>query len=360
MGDKMNKNTQNFIYQYLKWRGDLTFEQDAFNEIDAFIFTQLSYYDFSGLVYNDKVELKTVLKKFYEHNKQGYKLGLILPEHIGEVGKILIKTKRYEHVCVSHFIDKYDKFKKEQFTGLTFHLNDEKIIITYRGTDDTLIGWEENFNMIVSFPVQAQLSAKEYMNMITQSYPNAYYYLCGHSKGGNLAMYAGIYSTPAVQSKIAKIYNFDGPGFEIDDIEFEKYLPIKNKIRTIIPTNSIIGMIFQPLGIVKPVKSSVKPVFQHDGFMWEIDANCFSRGTLSKNSVKFSQELNALVSSMKESDRMSFCNSLEKYIDSLGIKTLTELLSLKTKPIGALKVFTKQDREIFFKFVKILVKYSVI
>ena len=239
-------------------------------------------------------------------------------------------------------------------------LNENLLVIAYKGTDDTLIGWEENFNMIISFPVAAQVSAKEYMDIIAETYPQARYYLTGHSKGGNLAMYAGFYADPLVQNNIVRIYNFDGPGFESDDIDQEKYFRIKNKIKTIVPINSIIGMIFEQLGSFKAVKTSVKPVYQHDGFMWEIDCNKFARTTISKTSSEFSEDLNKLVAQLNEEERRSFCNSLEKYIDELGIKTLTEALSLKTKSIKALKVFTKKDREIFLDFVKILIKNGVI
>lgn len=361
MGDNMNKGTENYIFQYLRWRGDLSFEQDRFNEVDAFIFSQLTYYDYSGIVGKEKLKLKTALKVYYDRNhSRGFKLGLIFPDHMVELGKLIMKTKRYEDIYISDYVDKYDRLKKEQFTGVTFHLNDNLLVVSYKGTDDTLIGWEENFNMIISFPVAAQVSAKEYMDDIAESYPKAHYYLTGHSKGGNLAMYAGFYVNPLIQNKIVRIYNFDGPGFESDDIDQEKYLRIKNKIKTVVPVNSIIGMIFEPLGNLKAVKSPVKPVYQHDGFMWEIECNRFARTPISKSSSQFSIDLNKLVGQLNEEERRSFCNSLEKYIDELGIKTLTEALSLKTKSIKALKVFTKKDREIFFNFVKILIKNGVI
>jgi RecG-like helicase len=198
------------------------------------------------------------------------------------------------------------------------------------------------------------------MDIIAETYPKAHYYLTGHSKGGNLAIYAGFYVEPFVQNKIVRIYNFDGPGFEKDDIDQEKYFRVKNKIKTVVPANSIIGMIFEQLGSFKAVKSLVKPIYQHDGFMWEVDCNRFARTTISKTSSQFSEDLNNLVAQLNEEERRSFCNSLEKYIDELGIKTLTEALSLKTKSIKALKVFTKKDREIFINFVKILIKNGII
>ncbi|MBE6131315.1 MAG: DUF2974 domain-containing protein [Erysipelotrichaceae bacterium] len=361
MGDKMFKIAENNLFQYLKWRGDLSFEQDKFNEIDSFILSQVVYYDYNGLINKEKVLLKTVLKQYYEiNNNRKIKLGLIIPNHMVELGRAILKVKRYDNIYVSDYVDKYDRTNKEQFCAMTFHINDEFIVISYKGTDDTLVGWEEDLNMIVSFPIQAQVSAHKYLEDIFNKYPNAVYDLVGHSKGGNLAMYAGIYANNKIKSLIHRIYNFDGPGFESDDIDVVLYSEVKNKIRTILPCNSIIGMIFNQLGVVKAVKSSVKPIFQHDGFTWEIDGKKFLKTTLSKNSIEFSKSLNELVGKMDEKSRQSFCKSLEKYIDSLGIKTLSELSTIKTKPISSLKVFTKEDKSVFIQFVKILIKHRVI
>lgn len=361
MGDKMTKIAENSVFQYLRWRGDLLFEQDKFNEVDAFILSQLIYYDYHEIVNDEQILLKDALKKYYEiNNHRKIKLGLIFPDHMVELGKAVFKSKRYDDVYVSDFVDKYDRINKEQFCAMTFHINDQYKVIVYKGTDDTLVGWEEDLNMIVSFPIQAQVSALKYLEGVFLKYQNTIYDLVGHSKGGNLAMYAGIYADDVIKNAIHRIYNFDGPGFESDDINIELYSKVKTKIRTILPNNSIIGMIFNQLGVVKAVKSSVKPVFQHDGFTWEIDCNKFQRSTLSKNSLEFSKSLNELVSKMDENSRKSFCDSLEKYIDALGIKTLSEISSLKTKTISSLKVFTKKDRAVFIEFVKILIRSKVI
>ena len=349
------------IYQYLKWRGDLTFEQDKFNEVDSFILTQLIYYSFLGIVDKEKVLLKDALKKFYEiNNSRKFKLGLIIPNHIADLGKTIIKCKRYESIFISDFVDIYDRVKKEQFCAITFHLDEYHKVITFKGTDDTLVGWEEDLNMIISFPIAAQISASNYVEEVVNKYSNAIFELNGHSKGGNLAMYSGIYAPDEIKEKIYRIYNFDGPGFESDDIDVVLYSQMKNKIKTILPCNSVIGMIFNQLGSVKAVKSSFKTIFQHDGFTWEIDGNKFVKSTLSKNSLGFSSDLNVLVSKMDETARLDFCKSVEKYIDSLGIKTLSELSTLKTKPLTSLKVFTKNDRAVFIEFVKILIKHKII
>ena len=361
MKEKEYKIAKDSIYDYLKWRGDLSFEQDKFNEVDSFIFTQLIYYNFEGIVLEEPILLKEALKHYYEtNNSRKFKIGLIIPKHIFDLGKTVIKCKRYANVYVSDFVDIYDRVKKEQFCAITFHLDHYHKVITFQGTDDTLVGWEEDLNMIISFPIAAQISASKYVEEVYNKYSNAIFELNGHSKGGNLAMYSGIYASEEIKNKIYKIYNFDGPGFEACDIDLVLYSKMKNKIKTILPCNSVIGMIFNQLGTVKAVKSTFKTVFQHDGFTWEIDGNKFIRSTLSKNSISFSKDLNELVGKLDEEARLAFCKSVEKYIDSLGIKSLLELSSLKTKPLSSLKIFTKYDRSLFIEFVKILIKNKII
>ncbi len=360
MSEKIKNIAKNSLIEYIKWRGDLSFDQDKFNEIDSFILTQLTYYDYNGLVFDEPIKLKTVLQNFYnQQTNRKIKLGLIVPNHIADLGKLVMKSKRFEDIYISNYVDKYDKIRKEQFCAVTFHINDKFKVISFKGTDDTLIGWEEDFNMIVSFPISAQISALDYFVMVYNKYPNAQFDLCGHSKGGNLAMYAGLYASDIVKYHIHKIYNFDGPGFETDDIDLVLYSQIKNKIKTILPTNSIIGMIFNQLGTVKVVKSSAKPIFQHDGFTWEIDVNKFSKSSLSTNSINFSESLNAFVAKLDENTRKSLCDSLEKCIDKLNIKTLSEITTLKPKSLSALNAFTKNDRIIFLEFIKIVIKSRI-
>lgn len=350
----------NSVFAYLKWRGDLSFEQDPFNEVDGFILSQITFLDFTGIVKEESILLNDALKEYFEKNpREKIKLGLIIPKGIIDLYLLILKTKRYEKIKISDYVEKYDRKRKEQFAALTFHLNNI-LVVAYKGTDDTLVGWEEDFNMIISFPIAAQVSASNYINQIYKKYQHHKYVLVGHSKGGNLAMYAAMYATDDILKNIHLVYNYDGPGFEDIDLDLVLYEKVKNKIRTIIPEHSTIGVIFKQLGKVKAVKSEVKGIFQHDGLSWHVEKNKFVKTTLSKDSINFSKELNEMVASLSEEQRQSFCNSLEKYIELTGVKTLLEYKTSKKKITNALKAFTKEDRVLFFRLLKMCIKYHMI
>lgn len=361
MGDTMTNKIESGTYQYLKWRGDLSFEQDKFNEVDAFVLTQIAYYDFNKIIGKEPIKLKDALKIFYESSaNRKIKLGLILPDDIAEMGKLVLKVKRYENVYLSDYVDKYDNKIKEQFCALCFHLSENYKVVIFKGTDDTLIGWQEDFNMMVSFPIPAQTSALEYTHKLANKYKDATFTYAGHSKGGNLSMYSAIYLPEDIQNRIHLVYNFDGPGFESNNIDVELYSKVKSKIKTILPTHSIIGMIFNQIGVIKTVKSSAKAERQHDGLTWCVEGNRFVRSTLSKNSIEFSKDLNNLVGKLSMEERKSLSESVDKYIVSLDVKTLIEIPSVKMKPVQNLKMFSKKERTIFLEFVKILFKYHIL
>lgn len=351
-------NRYNDIFTYLKWRGDLSFEQDKFNEVDGFIFSQLTFLDLSHIL-REKMLLKDLIKLYFEkHKKEAVKLGLIIPDKIVDLIYNLPKYKRFANVEIVKYQERFDKVRKEQFAAVSFLVNNE-LIVAYKGTDDTLIGWEEDFNMIVSFPIAAQTSALNYLNEVSTMFSERMIRIVGHSKGGNLAMYACIYADDRLQARIKKTYNYDGPGFELNHLNLEQYEKVKNKIKTIIPEHSVIGMIFNQLGKVKVVKSKARGLYQHDGLTWWIEGYQFIKTSQRKESINFAKALNELIALLSEEERTSFCKSLENYIEKSGARTLLDLNNSKKQGIAAAKVFTKQDRAIFMKLIKIAIKNKI-
>ena len=344
------------VFRYLKWRGDLKMEQDSFNDIDSFIVSQLTFLELMIDLTKEPVPLKEALKPYSKQKiEKEINLGVMIPKDCLTLGKTLIKCPRYQNLIISDFVKSYNAQRVEQFCALTLHLNEEVMVLAYQGTDDTLIGWEENFDMIKKFPVPAQNSSLNYLQMISEKYPNKKIYLTGHSKGGNLALYSGIFTTDEIKKRIIKVYNLDGPGFELNRIKEENLENIVDKIVNIYPQNSTVGMIFEHYGKTKIVKSNERGLLQHNGFSWLIDSNKFVKSTLLKNSQKFHDDLNNLVLSMNEIERERMTNSFYQFVKTVDLNTLVEAKNVPFRLLKAYSKFRKEDKKFLNKFVRLFI-----
>lgn len=352
----MDRNKENLI-AYLLWRGDLTFEQSPFNELDGLIFTQLVFFHFCDYIGNSKFLLKGALEMCYANKTdEDLRMGLVIPLTIIELGKLMMKSKRFENVMISNYEFRLDETSKEQFAAMCFHIDEKTIVISYQGTDDTLIGWQEDANMLSTFPVACQSSALSYFKKIAMEYPTNLFILVGHSKGGNLAMYAHLFAPSILKFRIVRTINYDGPGFEEKNIDKNNYLAQKDKITTIIPYGSVVGMLFNQFGTIKIVKSFARGLLQHDGFSWGVMGCQFiEMPKLRKENLAFSKGLNDLINSLNDDERESFCSSLDKYVKKTGAKTLMELNNNKIKIIQSMSAFTRNERQIFLRLLKLVI-----
>lgn len=197
------------IFDYLEWRGDLSIKVDKFNEIDNLILSRLSYFPFDGLFEsNEEIELKEV----YERYKKLGTTGRILQKEDIDLFPLLAKSNRFGDLKLTRYTNKLDLIKEKQFSAITILLPDEIIYVSYRGTDNTVVGWKKDFNMSFSELVPSQTDAVEYLENVAKAY-NKKLLVGGYSKGGNLAVYVGTFCKKEIQNNIIKIYNNDGSGF---------------------------------------------------------------------------------------------------------------------------------------------------
>lgn len=350
----MKKPSDN-IMAYLAWCGDLSFDVEPFNEVDGFILSQLCFINFNGFITTTKQNIQTVINHYFLVNKKNdIKLGLLLSKSLFDLAKLISTCKRYENIEVSDYVEKKDK---EQFSATTFYLNDSEIVIAYRGTDDSIDGWLEDFEMITKYPINAQKSAYQYFKHILKLNKKSLFTLLGHSKGGNLSIYTGLVASALEKKHIARIWNYDGPGFEAHNVDYESYLQIQDKITNFIPVASVVGMLFTRLGNTCIIESNGKSILQHDGFLWHVKRNQFMYAKkLLPESENFAHGLNELIQSVSLSERNSFYESLQKYVKLTNSKTLLELSNSKFKLIRATIAFTKNDKIIFNKLIRLYMK----
>ncbi|MGG7212697.1 Mbeg1-like protein [Clostridium nigeriense] len=266
----------NNILSYIKWRGDLSFKEREFNEVDNLIFSILAYIDFSGIIPTiddgGVIKLKEAYNIIFEKYKRTECLkvqGMFeLPSSFLEE---MANSRRFSDIKLFNYKDIYDKDLQIQFAALHIELDDETVYVAFRGTDQTILGWREDFAMTFQI-VESQKEAKRYLEE-TMVIGNKNYRLGGHSKGGNLAVYGAMMCEDNLKNQIIEVYDNDGPGICKEILEVEKYEAIRNKIISIIPHFSVIGLLFKHDKEHRIVKSSANGIMQHDAMSWEVEAD---------------------------------------------------------------------------------------
>ncbi len=177
---------------------------------------------------------------------------------------------------MKEFVSIIDEVAEIQFSAVTVELDDETVYIAYRGTDDTLVGWKEDLNMSFMDVVPAQAEALAYLEQVLHKHDYRKVYIGGHSKGGNLAVYAAVHVEDILQSSIVEVFNNDGPGFKDNILSKQQYMNISDRITTLVPQNSVVGLLLEHDETYQVVKSSQSSgIMQHDGFSWEVLGNDF-------------------------------------------------------------------------------------
>lgn len=258
------------LFDYLEWRGDLTFEQAPFNHVDNLILSCLGYVVLDELVSGFDCGYTTTVA-------EAAALFVQLPEAVKNLRNekdedVLVemaKTKRFGNLELLYHVDQVDRVSEKQFAAITVNLGNGCHYVVYRGTDHTVIGWKEDFNMTFCSAVPAQLEAVSYLQKVAERTEGPLY-VGGHSKGGNLAIYAAAHVSPAVQKRIKVVYNNDGPGFQEDVVEGAGYQAICDRVKTFIPQTSLFGLMLEHAEPFTVIESSGIFVMQHDPYTWTV------------------------------------------------------------------------------------------
>ena len=269
------------LMDYLDWRGDLTLEISPFNEVDALILAELSFVDFDGIVPPPELGRGLPLNEaaeafFARHGGKDVPMGVLVPDTISKMLRKLMTSPRFRNMTLNGYTALLDDSIEQQFAALTIDLGNGSIYISFRGTDDTIVGWKEDCLLTVMDEIPAQRDAVEYLTWAASVYPGKIA-VGGHSKGGNLAMYAAAMAPESVQERIGNIYNNDGPGFQEKILQTEGYRRIKPRIKTILSQNAMVGTLLWNDCDYTVVKSTAALLGAHDGFTWETTPTSFVR-----------------------------------------------------------------------------------
>lgn len=260
------------IIDYVQWRGDIPLAQVPFGAVDALVLSYLSYMPFEGLVSEPFGTEGALLSDVAVHMlEQGLTGACAIDNGKSDCRLLeaLRDSERFGTMRLTGYVSRFDRETQEQFSAITFLPPQEMAFVAFRGTDSSVVGWKEDFNMSFSTEVPAQGAALDYVMRASAALPGPAI-LCGHSKGGNLAAYAGVFAPENVQERIRCVYNFDGPGFNEALLETPQFRKMDMRIHTFVPQSSMIGVLMWHAEPFIVVKSDSVGVFQHNPYSWQV------------------------------------------------------------------------------------------
>ena len=330
------------MIDYLRWRGDLTFTQDPPNCVDALIFSTLSYIHYGGQV-ETQPDMPICLRDAAE-----YFFSLPDAEKRIRVEKDLdllqqaAMTTRFGHTKIVMYRDTLIPEQETQFAAMTFLLDDGSAFLAFRGTDYSLVGWKEDFNMSFRQTVPAQLLAQQYVREVAAEY-SVPMRLAGHSKGGILAVFAASRVRPILQKQILEVYNQDGPGFTEYMMGDPGYLAMVPRIRTYVPQSSVIGMLLEHEEPYTVIKSRTVSLLQHDPHSWEImGRELITVEEVSEDSRFLDAAIKAWFAEMTDQERGRLVDVLFTLLGTGGVENALDIFHPRNT-LAYLKTLSSDD-----------------
>lgn len=326
------------IMDYISWRGDLSFEQSQFNEVDNLILACFSYVNLDGISAVTKqkgIGLKKLTKEFMKlHTMKELEADKSFIRLAPFMMMEMAKSVRFGKCVVRNYVNDIVTEAEQQFAAMEIVLEDGTSYVSFRGTDDTIIGWKEDFNLSTGV-VPAQKRAIEYLQKISE-HTDGMLRVGGHSKGGNLAIYGSVMCKSA-HEKIFEIYSNDGPGFSREFQELPEMKEMMPKIIRIIPEYSIIGTLLEHEKEPVIVASSSKGLLQHDGFSWEVQGPALvRRDSLNKTALRFIEILHKWIDGMDMEQKRLLIEDLFATLQASGYENLSEVQSGGLKSLAAM------------------------
>lgn len=377
-----------------------SFEELPFNEVDALILAQLAYEDIPRLIpalddernmygtfrgrirhfpmdrHNLRQSAKALLRAPFSaitlkqmdevlHDgadsacqHQVHAANFTDPAITHSFVRTVADNPRFSGLRVGAFAERFDTDEQTQTAALTFLLPDGTLVLSFRGTDDSLVGWKEDFNMAFQYPVPAQRMAADYICAVAKLWPGDMI-LTGHSKGGNSAVYAAMNAPAKIRKRIAAVYSLDGPGFPEHVVTSEPYLSTVSKVHKIVPDSSIIGMVLETPEPCVVVKADCEGLMQHFAFAWQVEGDAFVRvDDIAPSSHEFNSSFNRWMTGLSREEREHAVDALFQVIHASGTTTFSGLiasmpLSLPSM-IGAIVGLTPDERKHLMEAMRML------
>ena len=346
---------------YIDWRGDIPFSVSPFNEVDNLLFCKLVSLDFTGIVPSEgERSIQEAAQGYFDKfGEEDVRRGVLLAPGAVTMLKKMLEAPRFQGLRLRDFVYHVDQKAEKQFSAMTVVLPDGTRYIAFRGTDDNIVAWKEDFNMGSLDAVPAQTDAASYLMRAAWRF-DGNMRVGGHSKGGNLAVYAAMHNPEELQERILDIYNNDGPGFREPVRDLPEYRRIAGKIHTLVPQYSLVGVLLSHDADFEIVESTETGISAHNGYTWEVMRTGFVRcEDFAFRSRVFNDAIHGWADGLDLQQRQELTDAVFGALEATGARTLTDLTEQKVRKAltAAHDLFSDEDqRELFMDSMELLFK----
>ena len=345
------------IHDYIRWRGDLPISSEhPFNEIDNLILARLSYMIFEKISMEKLETIASVSEKMRDFLNEDF-----IFNGDKELVTLLGDSERFKNLTITDYIINNNSYIEQQFSAITIHISEKEIYISICGTDASIVGWKEDFNMAYMDNIPAQIEGLKYVNNVAKKYNDARIHLGGHSKGGNVAIYAAMNCDKGIVDRIIDIVNYDGPGFDSKVIESMSNVDIIDKVITYMPQGSIIGRLMEHRGKIYIVHSGAKGIMQHDIYSWEVLKDHIVRfGNLTNSSEIMNKSVCEFLKNTTPEKRKIFIDSIFEILYSTSAESFKGFTGVFIQKLPTMvKTFSNlsdEDKKIMIEMIKVFGK----
>lgn len=346
----MNNN----MFKYIKKYGNKTFEEMPVTEVDILIFSQIPYLNFNN-IFKSEEECIKISDLWTNAINQNLNPKGISHKNAFKIMDELSTSKRYKDLLVKNYV--YHLSKDTQFGAISIIVPNDSLYVVFEGTDGTLWGWKEDFKLTYAYPVEAQLLATSYLNKVIKlTGPNVV--VCGHSKGGNLALVGAMRTNIFKKHKIKNIYSFDGPGLKKEEFKSLNYKLVRSKIINIIPNLSLVGILLEQENL-NVIKSRGIGLLQHDPATWQVDDDKLIEAVQDNLSIRLDENINSWLEKHNYQEREEIIEGVFSIFEDAGINNFydkqTNKIELIQKIIKSTLDMDKETKEIILTSIKLLV-----
>ncbi len=348
------------MVEYVREHGDDSFWNRPFCDVDSLVLSQLSYYKLDGVVPDMDSGAAPIALWNITWNPEWDNLfvdarSLKLNQDFWDAVRC---SKRFSELQLGLYENIVDMQHRTQFSAITFFMEGQLPFVAFRGTDESIVGWKEDFYMAFEKPVIGQLIAVKYLNHAAARFSGEFL-VGGHSKGGNLAVFAAMNCEPSVQERILKIYDHDGPGIRQELLRDGKYERIAGRIQKIMPQSAVIGMLLQTQEHYEVIKCNNIGLLQHNPFCWQVEQCDFVRVQDIKDSQKLMDEvLNQWIWSLSQEELKIFIDTMFAFLEaSKQTSLLCFAREWKKSVMGILETARQVEPETKEKMLEIIGKF---